>query len=192
MLANKPGKNSANSPTKPQDRRIRRTRKLLKEALVELILEKGYDDINVAEIIERADVGRTSFYTHFRSKEDLLLQNLDDLEHLFAPQEKKEKEDSPGDFSLYMFQHLKQNWRLARLLLGNKKIPFVRNHVNNILRKYYIEEYRKRFAGTRQSLQIEAAAVMKSGALLSLTLWWLAQKKPLSPEKMHELFENHV
>ena len=174
-----------NDPKNPaEDRRVRRTKKELKKALTALILEKGYDDVSVQEIIDRADVGRTSFYTYFKSKEDLLLQNLDDLENMFLPNQ----ENSADDFSLKMFQHLQENWRLARLLLGNKKIPLVRNYVQNILLKYYKNQYQERFGKTKTEFEIEGAAVFTSGALLSLTLWWLGMKKPVSPEEMHRLF----
>ena len=190
METNKSGKNSGNGETKGnEDRRVRRTKKLLKGALTELILEKGYDDISVQEVIDRADVGRTSFYTYFRSKEDLLLQNLDDLEKMFEPAEKEKfGQKTDDDFSLMMFRHLKENWRLAKLLLGNKKIPVVKNYVQNILLKYYKNKFQEDYGKTKNSFEIEGSAVFISGALLSLTLWWLAMNKPVTPEKMHELF----
>ena len=56
-----------------RDRRVRKTRKALRDALVELTLEKGYAAVTVGDIADRADVGRTTFYAHFTDKEDLLL-----------------------------------------------------------------------------------------------------------------------
>ena len=56
---------------KKVDRRVRRTRRLLRDACIALILEKGYETITVEEITERADVGRTTFYMHYRDKEDV-------------------------------------------------------------------------------------------------------------------------
>ena len=64
---------------KKRTRRILRTRRLLHEALVSLILEKGYADITVQDILDRANVGRSTFYAHFRDKEDLLLSGFDRL-----------------------------------------------------------------------------------------------------------------
>ena len=61
------------------DRRVARTRRLLRDALHSLISEKNYDDIVVKEIIERADVGRSAFYTHFHDKDDLLASSIEDL-----------------------------------------------------------------------------------------------------------------
>jgi AcrR family transcriptional regulator len=55
------------------DRRVQRTRKILQDALVELILEKGFDKVTVQDVIERANIGRSTFYSHFKDTEDLFL-----------------------------------------------------------------------------------------------------------------------
>ena len=61
------------------DRRVRRTRRALRDALLELTLERGWDEVNVLDVCERADVARSTFYTHFADKEELLLSGFDDL-----------------------------------------------------------------------------------------------------------------
>ena len=58
------------------DRRVQRTRKVLHEALVELILEKGFDKVAVQDVIERANIGRSTFYSHFKDTEDLFLSGF--------------------------------------------------------------------------------------------------------------------
>jgi AcrR family transcriptional regulator len=65
--------------TDKRDRRIERTRRTLREALIALILERGWDDISVQDVCNRADVGRSTFYTHFADKEELLVGGFDDL-----------------------------------------------------------------------------------------------------------------
>src|SRR5262249_56137944 len=62
-----------------EDRRIQKTLSLLREALVSLIAEKPYDSIVVKEILDRANVGRSTFYTHFRDKDDLLVSGIHDM-----------------------------------------------------------------------------------------------------------------
>ncbi len=61
------------------DRRIRRTCKSLHEALISLLLEKNYDEITVQEILDRTDVGRSTFYAHFEGKDELLVSGIHDL-----------------------------------------------------------------------------------------------------------------
>ena len=66
-----------------QDRRVGRTVTSLRKALTELILEKHYDSITVQDIIDRANVGRSTFYTHFRDKEDVLISDWKTNPRLF-------------------------------------------------------------------------------------------------------------
>jgi AcrR family transcriptional regulator len=61
------------------DRRVRRTRRLLIEALLALIMEKGYAKLTVQDILDRADVGRSTFYAHFRDREALLVACFDNV-----------------------------------------------------------------------------------------------------------------
>ena len=61
------------------DRRIQRTRQSLRNALLELIKEKGFDAISTEEITERANVGRATFYLHYKDKEDLLLEEFSEM-----------------------------------------------------------------------------------------------------------------
>lgn len=64
--------------TEPADRRVRRTRRALHQALIGLMLERGYARITVQDILDRADVGRSTFYAHFRNKDDLLVGSSTD------------------------------------------------------------------------------------------------------------------
>ena len=61
------------------DRRVRKTRKALREAMQVLMTEKGYDQVTIEELTERADIGRTTFYLHYSAKQDLLLEQFDEL-----------------------------------------------------------------------------------------------------------------
>ncbi len=72
-------------PGPKPDRRIQRTRQLLHEALITLILEKGYDAITVQDILERANLGRSTFYAHYQDKEALLLSGFQELFDATAP-----------------------------------------------------------------------------------------------------------
>src|SRR6186713_2598586 len=87
------------------DRRVSRTRRALKEALTDLILEKGYEAVTVQHVIDRADVGRSTFYAHFLDKDDLLMAILADLE-MPGPDTTEWKPDDPAfDWTLQLFRH---------------------------------------------------------------------------------------
>lgn len=60
-----------------EDRRVVRTRQLLRDALVSLILERGYDEVTVQDVLDRANLGRSTFYAHYRNKDDLLFSGFE-------------------------------------------------------------------------------------------------------------------
>ncbi len=70
--------------TASTDRRVRRTRELLRSALLSLIQEKGYDRITVQDILDRADIGRSTFYAHYRDKDDLFRAGFEDIRAALA------------------------------------------------------------------------------------------------------------
>src|SRR4029453_6969780 len=77
------------------DRRVRRTRELLRRALLSLVQEQGYERITVQDILDRADVGRSTFYAHYRDKDDLLLSGFEDIRAALAT-EREEAEHGAG------------------------------------------------------------------------------------------------
>ena len=106
---------------KVTDRRVRRTRDALRDALLKLILERGWDAVDVRDICERADVGRSTFYTHFADKEDLLLSGFDDLRKaLKALRPAVAGSGKPLAFTRGLFDHAHANRWLFRALVGKR------------------------------------------------------------------------
>jgi AcrR family transcriptional regulator len=92
--------------TRPRpDRRVSKTRKALKEALTDLILEKGYEGVTVQDVIDRADVGRSTFYAHFIDKDDLLMAILADLEMPGLDPSSWKPDDPAFGWTLALFRH---------------------------------------------------------------------------------------
>src|SRR5215469_12567808 len=90
-----------------RDRRVRKTHKLLHEALFSLIHERDFDSIAIKEILHRADVGRSTFYSHFRDKEELLVSGLHEMLRALRPPSSSAKPFSRLTwFSLPIFQHI--------------------------------------------------------------------------------------
>src|SRR5512132_4155874 len=111
---------------KKPDRRADRTRHSLSEALVGLIKEKRFDDITVQNVIERADVGRSTFYSHFRDKEDLFQRDWERFLDDFAQHiDWKKAGDSPFVPVSYLFQHLQDYQQFYRGLVRSRKAEAV-------------------------------------------------------------------
>src|SRR5438046_10523092 len=92
------------------DRRVQRTRQLLQDAVISMMIEKGYAATTVQDIIDRANVGRATFYAHFADKETLLHSRLEDLRS-FIRERQLQQPGSPG-FSLVMLEHAHSHFRL--------------------------------------------------------------------------------
>lgn len=106
-----------------QDRRITKTRKAIYSAFLQLLNQKGYETITVQEIIDLADVGRSTFYSHYESKElllDELCQKL--FHHLFE----RAQHLSPQDYLAHIFQHFKKDQDHVTSLLFSKNDYFIR------------------------------------------------------------------
>ncbi|MGQ4597926.1 TetR family transcriptional regulator [Nocardia sp. R6R-6] len=103
------------------DRRVRRTRNMLHQALIELMLEGGYDRITVRDILDRADVGRSTFYAHYRDKDDLLLHSSTDYLHAaMAAANTDTDADEPLAPVRALFRLAADNPEVYRALLGRK------------------------------------------------------------------------
>jgi AcrR family transcriptional regulator len=101
------------------DRRVARTRGLLHQALLSLILEKSYESISVEEICERANIGRSTFYAHFTGKDDLKRSGLEHLRRELLEQHRSAAASMPVGsrplgFSLAMFEHARDHMHLYR------------------------------------------------------------------------------
>lgn len=104
--------------TSPIDRRVRRTQRGLRDALVSLILEKGWDAVTVRDVCERADVGRSTFYLHFADKESLLLSGFDELQDALTAVEGGARQ--PFAFAEPLLTHALENERIFRAVVGRQ------------------------------------------------------------------------
>ncbi|MBK8135579.1 MAG: TetR/AcrR family transcriptional regulator [Chloroflexi bacterium] len=110
-----------------QDRRVRKTQRALSDALVELILEKGYDTITIKDITDRADVAHATFYRHYGDKDELLRRKL---EEIVGEIEALTREPTLKNSEGYLiFKHAQENSNLYRILLGGQE-PF--RYVNGL------------------------------------------------------------
>lgn len=177
---------------KKEDRRIQRTKQLLREALVSLILERRYETITVQDILDRANVGRSTFYAHFRDKEELLLSGFYELEHdLHAHiREEVEEQKEAGTLScLSLFQHAESNHRFYKAMVGSKGIEIVVKTGTEYIRIYLREQINQLGSNSNEPVvPIPVLVNTLTGALMSLLRWWLDNDMPHSPEQMDDMF----
>jgi AcrR family transcriptional regulator len=169
-----------NAPT--IDRRIQKTRKLLIESLISLTIEKGYENVTIQDIIDKANVGRSTFYLHFENKDQLLVGN-DNFQELLS---RSIKASSGSEINfLHIYEHVAENHGLAKIFLGKKGSPIVREHFHNIFRHIIKEHYKHKIDSLKTdkrmfSFLLDAA----SYATCSLLLNWATNDMPFSTSEM--------
>jgi AcrR family transcriptional regulator len=168
------------------DRRSEKTRQRLREALLALIVERGYEKLTVQHILDRAEIGRATFYEHFRDKEDLLGSGIEQLRaHLL--EHRRVVEDRLG-FSLALFEHVDGHRRLYQAIVGRESGVIVERKMRRMLAELVRDELTPGAPADRQTPSMELAVQYVVGALWSVLIWWMDYKVPLSPEEMNQLF----
>ena len=174
------------------DRRIQRTRPLLQEALFHLIIERGYERITIADITERANLGRTTFYLHYRDKDDLLQESIKALLHDLHLDVELAME-GPCTYpmvTIRIFQHVTRRQQLYQAML--KEAGPTRT-LEDAMRAYFTELCQRFLPGDllkmgNSSVSSEILAVHAAGSLLGLLSWWLNQEVSLSAEDMGTIY----
>jgi AcrR family transcriptional regulator len=137
-----------------KDRRIQKTQKLLHEALVSLIHEKSYDDIVVKEILDRANVGRSTFYMHFRDKDELLASGMRDMlgsvRPAVLPSSAKRNEKTIW-FSLPIFEHIHQHQHDGGASIGTRGRAILHEHLQKLLAEMIADDTRRYLQGRRKT-----------------------------------------
>jgi AcrR family transcriptional regulator len=163
---------------------VRRTRRIVQEALVALILEKGYDAVTVTDIINRADVGRSTFYSHFVDKQDVLFSNLDELRFLHSAP--PTRSGQLFAFSLPMFEHVRERWQLVQALLGRRSGGLVHARGEQLLAAVVRKELVAAGASPSPSLDLLVACVV--GAFMGLLRAWVDGETTATPAELDAAF----
>ncbi len=176
-----------------EDRRIQKTLSLLREALVSLIAEKRYDSIVVKEILDRANVGRSTFYTHFRDKDDLLISGIQDL---LGPMPSPTR--TPGKsqdwilwFSLPVFEHHYRHAHAWGDRIGPRGRAILHEHLRRVLTELIAEVMKKDFRMGRQSarrIPPEVVSAYLASTFVLVLNWWLDNGMRLQPGEIDDVF----
>jgi AcrR family transcriptional regulator len=176
------------------DARIRRTHERLGSALMKLIQEKPIGSVTIQQVLDEASVGRSTFYLHFRNKNDLLLNQLETFLETMSTTLDTRKEQSDRVFAVSeMFGHIGSQKRAYRALATSGRL----NDFFDLAEGYFVRgiERRLRESGRLRKMrqpELRARAVALSGSLLSLLRWWMDRDTKEAPAAMDELFHRIV
>jgi AcrR family transcriptional regulator len=177
-----------------KDRRVQRTRKFLKEALLDLMIEKGYENITIQNIIDRANVGRSTFYSHFLDKQDLLTSSIEELSDFISIKQKENKikpyrEHFRFVFSLIMLEHADQHRQLYQALVQKKGGTQVMRQMEEMLSDVAREEIMM-IAHNQlpKCIPIEIVIHFVTVSFLSVLSWWMSEQNPYTAQKADDLF----
>jgi AcrR family transcriptional regulator len=171
------------------DRRVRRTRKLLHDAFLSLVIDKGYEKTTIQDILDRADIGRSTFYVHYRDKEALLTASFDGMRE----QLQSELADIPSagvlDVTLpatLLFEHAYRNQRVYRALCGHQGGALVQRYlrrvIGDLLRERLKTPVRHADTAAHAAVPADVAAAFYTSATLGLLVWWIDQDFSNGPD----------
>jgi len=178
-----------------QDRRVQRTRLTLRSAMVSLIREKGFEALTVQDIIDRADVGRSTFYSHFKSKEDLLGGSVEMMrstlrkfqrQAIAGPASPRERMFA---FAHELFAHAEQHRDVFAAMVGKHSGTVYQHHLHQMLVDLVREDVgapgsRK----VRDAMEVEAVVQFVAGGLLGLLVSWQDRMTRASVDDLDDLF----
>ncbi|HWB91303.1 MAG TPA: TetR/AcrR family transcriptional regulator [Puia sp.] len=166
------------------DRRTLRTKRSLAEALKQLILEKGYEDVTVQDIIDKADVGRSTFYAHYESKDQLLVGNINFQQAFIDPPSGNEV--YPMGINLtYLFDHTKEHLSLVRRLSGTRGMVALTDFFTELCAARIMEHHkvgRPRSKTARSLFRYKAEAA--AGGIVRMLSKWLEDGAVIPVEEM--------
>lgn len=174
-----------------EDRRVQRTQQLLENALIELTVEKGYAKVTVQDIVDRANVGRTTFYAHYQDKEELLTRSIEGFfDWLHQELEQTTRGESGLLPALTIFRHVAGYAHVFKAF-GATQMLHDQFHQQLVA---LIEQRLEVLETNGQSVDVpnQVLANYCAGALLALLVWWLEEKTPYSAEDMAGMFERMV
>ena len=177
------------------DPRVKRTRRLLRDALVSLILKKDFASITIKEVTERAEVAYITFYRHFESLDQLLMEVLDEgLVELMSHIEALAKLSDPSSLETegrLIFEYVGQKADLFRILLKSQSVTRVRkkvvSNISAIFQKSCVPLER---LGNQVTINMASNHIATS--LLSLIEWWLENNMKPSPIEMGKVYKSLI
>ncbi|GAC1354955.1 MAG: TetR/AcrR family transcriptional regulator [Herpetosiphon sp.] len=176
------------------DRRIQRTRELLQQALIELISERGYAATTVQDIVDRAAVGRTTFYLHYSSKDALFVSCHESIvsDFHFGPlcplsRDEMLSPETPAGMTA-AYRHLEHaRAQLSPIFQGRDGMLILRQ-IRSRTAQHIEASLHGAFAESDSNVPFNVLANYLAGAQIALVQWWLEQRQPHTPESLAQTF----
>jgi AcrR family transcriptional regulator len=173
------------------DRRSQRTRRILHEAMMALMQEKSYEDISVQDIIDKADVGRSTFYAHYQDKDDLMVHSFMHLmEYLTEAVAGTSGESMRLLPTRELYEHVQEGQRIFRPMFRGRGFELFIEKGQEYWRDKIAADLQARLpAGKQPAVPIPVMGQFVAGTMVTMLRWWLEAKMPYSPEEMDRMLE---
>jgi AcrR family transcriptional regulator len=176
------------------DRRVQKTRELLRKALVSLIAEKSYDSIVIKEILDRANVGRSTFYMHFRDKDDLLVSGIHEMLGPLPQDFRPSSGKGLGRilwFSLPVFVHHYRHAHAWGDRIGRRGRAILHEHLRRVVADIIADVVKKELRLPRKGAHQVPPDLLSNYVASTFVLvlnWWLDKSMFLPPREIDDLF----
>ena len=171
----------------PTDSRVRRTRTVIQEAFISLTVEKGYGAITVQDIVDRAQINRSTFYRHYLDKDDLLSKYMDEVTGVTF---KDEVMDEPIDQQgiptglVKLLNHIQTFSAFYCIMLNANGHPLVSDRLRRKIENRFRERLMKDPVRDSKNPFLEMRLRYISGAGIGAILWWVENNMPCSAEEL--------
>lgn len=176
------------------DPRVRRTRQRLHETLLNLSIERGYDAVTVQDVLSYSETARSTFYAHFRDKDDLLISGFNDKgDTLFGKLFSADGSSSPAaNFTKPLFEHIYQNKALAKAFFGSGSAALVMGHLRNLIVVQIRQLVSERAVAAAYPVPDELIVQFIAGASFGLLSWWVDHDFPYTVEEISEACQRMI
>jgi AcrR family transcriptional regulator len=176
-----------------QDRRVQRTRQLLRDTLIELVPEKGYSSISIQELTDRANLGKATFYLHYKDKDELLYECMDIIlaelsDRIKSLPHTRWTKNDPRPPRI-AFEFAAENARFIKIMMNDPAGLKFFQRLQKIIVDMVIETINEdvRFYGTQPIVPVEFLATFYDGSMLTTIEWWVENGMKYSIDEMVEM-----
>lgn len=178
------------------DRRQQKTRAAIFQAFIALLAKKSYSRITVQEIIDAANVGRTTFYAHFETKDELLKTLCEELfGHILSSSSNSahthglySEKNAPESIFCHLLQHLQEDENHILELLSCESselfLRYFKNSLNELIKNHFVNQNRKNNTDIPQDFLVNHIC----GSFVEMVLWWIRTQKRQTPQELDRYF----